>query len=345
MKTLLNLLQKTKPHQRRHPPKSTGGFTMIELLVGMIIAALIITPMLAFVVNILNRDVREQAKTNSEQELQAAIDYIAQDMSQALYVYDPSYAGDTTSDPPIPSYAAFAAQLPEPSDASQTWSPILVFWKRELVEDALAPSGGICANPGTDPCNDTFVLSLVAYYEITEANDGTESVWCQPSGGTCPKRIARFQIQDGVKDLSGSYVCDDDGDGDGLSAECDTNALRKLQRDLGFNDYSEEPTAWTKKSGETYNENNAIVLVNYIEGFRLDNPLVDTNGDGTTDTPLIEASGYKLAKIQIVGNALRRSQSDFSCEVTPATTPATYKNSPYCPKATARVGARSGFGE
>jgi hypothetical protein len=302
---------------------------MIELLVGMVIAALIITPMLGFVVNVLNSDVREQAKTNSEQELQAAIDYIAQDMSQAIYVYD-----DVTD---------IEAQLPHSGDANK--EPILAFWKREYVENALDPSGGICENPDTDSCNDTFVLSLVAYYEITETDNS--SIWCQPSGGTCPKRIARFQIQDGVTDLSGNYVCQDDPSDDGRNETvCSTDAKKKFMRDLGFNDYQNNPTEWTKKSDETYS-NDVITLVNYIEGFNLDNPLVDTDDDGTADTPLIEASGYKFAKIEVVGNALRRSQNDFSCEDTPATatTPATYKNDPYCPKATAQVGARSGFGE
>ena len=51
-------------------------------------AFLIITPMLAFVVDMLNTDRREQVKSNTEQDIQAAVDFIAQDLSQAIYIYD-----------------------------------------------------------------------------------------------------------------------------------------------------------------------------------------------------------------------------------------------------------------
>jgi type II secretory pathway pseudopilin PulG len=290
---------------------------MIELLVGMVIAALIITPMLGFVVNILNSDVREQAKTNSEQELQAAIDYIAQDVSQAVYIYDPDYAGDATSDPAIPSYDDFITQLPYPpaEDASDEKKPVLVFWKRQLVEDVLPVSGDDCSAAG---CDDTFVLSLVAYYLI-EDNDTT---WCQPDGNPCPKRIARFQIQDGVTELSGGYICGDDGLDDSADKCFEPS---KQMRDLGFRTLDNtNPTGWTQAtvSGGTtpegYEANNtAVVLLNYIEDFTLNN---------VTDN--------KLAKITVVGNALRRIQTDTDCANSPT----------YCPKATAQVGARSGFG-
>ncbi len=312
MKTLLNLLLKTRRRPRRHPPKPTAGYTMIELLVGMVIAALIITPMLGFVVNILNSDVKEQAKTNSEQELQAAIDYIAQDMSQAIYIYDEA------------GRDAIADDLPHSSDANK--NPILVFWKREFVEDVVPVSGTDC----TSGCNDTFVLSLVAYYEITETD--SSSIWCQPSGGDCPQRIGRFQIRDGVKDLNGNYICGADG------RTAATGCTNKHMRDLGYSSFDiSDPTAWTA-NGEGY-DNDVVVLVNYIEDFELLNPLVDSNNDGsidaaTGDVRLIEDSGNKLARIKIQSNALRRLQTDTNCADSPT----------YCPQATAQVGARSGYG-
>ncbi len=267
--------------------KPSSGFTMIELLVATVIATIIIVPMLTFVVDILNRDVREQAKTNSEQELQAAVDYIAQDMSQAFYIY--SESGVNT----------IKAELPDSDDDTKT--PILVFWKREFLPDALEPSGGIC---DSSSCNDTFVLSLVAYYLIDDNNN----TWCQPSGNPCPKRIARFQIQDGVRDTKGNYLCTDDGG----SFDCED----KFKRDMGYTPYNNEnPTAWTKESGETYTA--PIVLVNYIKKFELNS-----------------VSNNKLAKITIQGDALRRIKtSDTNCD-----------SSIYCPRATAQVGARSGFG-
>jgi len=317
MKTLLNLLLRTQGHPRRHPPKSTGGFTMIELMVGMIIAFLIIVPMLAFVVDILNRDVREQVKSNTEQDLQAAVDYMTQDMSQALYVYDLNKDGKTAEEQT--KIDNFIAELPQANDDTQT--PILVFWKRDFVENAIdGTTGGICEDPDNDPCDDTFVMSLVAYYLIEDGKD----TWCQPLGGTCPKRIARFQIQDGARGNNG-YVCDQDADGDGRSSDCESNTdLKNFQRDKGFNDFNtSDPLAWTKYAGEDY-DNPLNVLVNYIQVFDLER-VSDSN---------------KLATIKLVGNALRRTESGATCD----NSSGVYEPKTYCPTMTVNLGGRSGFG-
>ena len=297
MNFLLRLLLKDKLRQKQQKlNKNITGFTMIELLVGTIIATLLIVPMLTFVVDILNRDVREQAKTNSQQELQAAVDYIAQDMSQALYVYDDEAGGVVST---------IEAQLPHSTDPTKT--PILVFWKREFIPDALDTSSEIC--DAGDDCDDTFVISLVAYYLIEDNN----TTWCQPTGGNCPKRIGRFQIQDGVK-VGSNYICGADGRDDSI---CSTDEQEKFMRDAGYADYNSEPEDWTKNADETYS-NDVVVLVNYIEDFTLDS--VNNN---------------ELAKITIQGNGLRRIQTDTNCDNSPS----------YCPQATAQVGGRSGFGQ
>jgi len=38
--------------------------------------------------NIMDSERKEQAKKTSEQELQSALDYIAGDLEQAVYIYD-----------------------------------------------------------------------------------------------------------------------------------------------------------------------------------------------------------------------------------------------------------------
>src|SRR4028119_5587 len=108
MKILLRLLLKSQ-HQRNRsvPAKTEQGMTLVELLVGSIMAFLIITPMLAFVVDMLNTDRREQVKSNTEQDIQAAVDFIAQDLSQAIYIYD----NRALNGPPGPNEKAVAPQL------------------------------------------------------------------------------------------------------------------------------------------------------------------------------------------------------------------------------------------
>jgi hypothetical protein len=195
MKTLLRLLLKSQhPRNRSGPAQTDKGMTLVELLVGSIMAFLIITPMLAFVVDMLNTDRREQVKSNTEQDIQAAVDFIAQDLSQAIYIYD--QAGISAINP---------TTLLSTPPANTIATPILVFWKRQQIKNALPINSAATAQKPSeckstaDQCNDTYVLSLVAYYQF---KDNTPNPWCQPSGASCPTRIARYEIRDGVKNPS-----------------------------------------------------------------------------------------------------------------------------------------------
>jgi type II secretory pathway pseudopilin PulG len=138
-----------------------GGFTLVELLVGIVIATLVITPLLGFMINIMTTDRQEQAKANTEQEIKAALDYIARDLQQAIYIYDADGINEIRK------------QLPQ-YDEKNNFFPALVFWKRQFIS-------------GYKQRDDTFVYSLVAYYLITENNP----IWSNAA------RIGRFQIKDG----------------------------------------------------------------------------------------------------------------------------------------------------
>ncbi|MEP0871639.1 hormogonium polysaccharide secretion pseudopilin HpsC [Trichocoleus desertorum AS-A10] len=155
------------------PRSKTSGFTLIELLVAMIISAIVLSALLSFMVDILRTDRREQAKSTSEQELQAALDYITRDLQQAVYIYDATGVG------------AIRSQLPEPSATDKM--PVLVFWKREFLQNARPVSTGF---------DDQFVYSLVSYYLIKDSS-------CQSSPWSCTARIGRFQIKDGISTESG----------------------------------------------------------------------------------------------------------------------------------------------
>jgi type II secretory pathway pseudopilin PulG len=256
MKTLLRLLLKTQqPRNRSGPAQTDNGMTLVELLVGAIMAFLIITPMLAFVVDMLNTDRREQVKSNTEQDLQAAVDFIAQDLSQAIYIYDGKGIGEIKT------------QLPAPANGT----PILVFWKRQQIKNAVPLSNGKkprdCPDPGqtggtksgTNECNDTYVRSLVAYYQINEI--ASNSIWCQPSGTDCPSRIERYEIRDGVKNPYATNVGAPDF---GYYPDSDlgprTTSLKKddaFNKDFDFSDPTKNVAASKLWPGE--------VLVNYID--------------------------------------------------------------------------------
>jgi type II secretory pathway component PulJ len=151
----------------------SGGFTLIELLVALVISFLIITPLFSLMISVMTTDRDEQAKANSEAEIQLALNYISRDLQQAIYIYDAT------------GIEAIKSQLAYQSDNTKT--PILVFWKRELVSDIV---------PTTSGNDDTFVYSLVVYYLINDSN----KTWSKVA------RIARWQIKDGVE-LSGGVNC------------------------------------------------------------------------------------------------------------------------------------------
>ena len=331
MKTLLRLLLKSQHQQSRSALNQTEkGMTLIELLIGTVMAFLIITPMLAFVVDMLNTDRREQVKSNTEQDLQAAVDFIAQDLSQAIYIYD--------------NEGIKAITTPNQLPVATNGTPILVFWKRQQVKNAVpisavAPNGGKPSDckitgktGGTIECNDTYVRSLVAYYQIKDTNP----IWCQPSGGDCPTRIERYEIKDGVKN---PYANPKANEPDYYTLADVGNDRKSLIQDPAFNpefNFSEpkkKVTDNTKLTGLP-----SEVLVNYIDHSpkRLDfaecknalgNPQtqvglavakdIEEDTLKVTDSTKTINSFYacvdtekKLARVTIRGNSLRRLQTD-----------------------------------
>jgi type II secretory pathway pseudopilin PulG len=173
------------------------GFTLIELLVAIILAFLVITPLMMFMMGVLDSDRREQAKATTEQEIQAALDYIARDLQQAVYIYD---ADGITRDRDTTNVASSGIrnQIPPLKTAqncsdSSVCTPILVFWKREFFADSVGVSSA------TDTVKDDgFAYSLVAYYLITNTN-GTNNTWSRSA------RIGRFELRGSV-DAANSNV-------------------------------------------------------------------------------------------------------------------------------------------
>ena len=169
----------------------SGGFTLVELLVSIVIASIVVGTLLSFMTNILTSERREQAKATTELEIQSAIDYIADDLQEAVYIYNAD------------GIAAIKNQLPDPRAIDKV--PVLVFWKRTffpqdrpvILNDGTTTRAGCLSKiADTDECDekDYFVYSLVTYYLIKDP-DSTESNTA---------RIGRFEIRDGIRDPNNS---------------------------------------------------------------------------------------------------------------------------------------------
>ena len=165
-------LKDTKSRQK------PGGFTLLELLIGLILAFIVITPLLGFMISIMNQDRQEQAKAASEQEIQSALNYISRDIDQAIFIYDGN------------GLPQIANQLPQVNSGV----PVLVFWKRKFLPKSLPVRGAADCNDQTR-CDDAFVYSLVAYYQITE-NPCTNKNW------SCTSRIGRVEIRDALVNVN-----------------------------------------------------------------------------------------------------------------------------------------------
>lgn len=238
LRWLLNSQLKLSQKQNKN-----SGFTLIELLVAMLIAFLVITPLLGFMIGVLNTDRQEQAKANSEQEIKAALDYISRDLQQAIYIYDAtgidclSGIVDTTTANTCPNASTTGNQL-LPSITETNRVPVLVFWKRELMSQKITITG--------TQKDDAFVYSLVAYYLVKDTS--TSTTWSNAA------RIARWQIKDGVEGSGSSCT--------GYS-ECPDKGFKPFDLSEKGKTLKQKMNQW-RKSADAY-EQKPLVLVDFID--------------------------------------------------------------------------------
>lgn len=323
LKLLTKLLKKA-------PKQTDSGFTLIELLVAMIIATLVITPLLGFMVNILNSDRIEQAKATSEAEIQTAIDYIAQDLEQAVYIYNASGIENAPTAPGIKNQIPPFATSTGCGTSTPNCFPVLVFWKRETVKDVLSISGITKDPDNEDTTDDTFVYSLVAYYLVKDPG----GIWSNTA------RIARFQIKDGVVDPN------DPVEVDGITPKY----VVGKNRSPGYQQFkltgagstlSDKMNLWTKTA--TPYTAQAFTLIDYVDQSKTNSPIQGC----PADMPRVPSdntirgfyacvnSSNTLAQVYIRGNALARTSNTNSYSV---------GNSAYFPTASVQVKGRGFLG-
>lgn len=312
---------------KRQLNKKNSGFTLIELLVGLILAGLVITPVMSFMINILDTSRREEAKAASEQEVQSALDYIAQDLRQAVYIYNAT--GLDNSSRTYPGISGIKDQIPPEASVpgcvnnppNDICVPVLVFWKRD-IRTVPVPNevNQVQSREAVRRNNtlDTFVYSLIAYY-LVKGNAPNET-WSNAA------RIARFQITDGVRNSNNtnSYI------------ESPSPGFRSFDlRSPGIT-LEEKMNRW-QKNPEAYTAT-VDTLIDYIDTSNL-TPNCPTNTQSNIQQiPSTLVGGFSAcvnsantsAQVYLRGNALARIQDGASCD----------RELNYCPTASIEIQGR-----
>jgi len=222
--------------------KPKAGFTLVEALAVMVMSTIVISSLLALTNQLTRANQREIARTSTQEEMKRALNYMAQELRGAVYVYNGDQLTGITSNLP----ASF-------SDNDKT--PILAFWKAEPVpytDPQAIPTDctKITDDDEKDDCNDLKIerrtYTLVVYAQYTANNDNWEG----------ESRIIRYQLR--------KFKSDD------LKANS-----TQLSKNTGYVDPEKDDTTFATWPNDEDNKNlqggrpdgrgNTPVLVDYVD--------------------------------------------------------------------------------
>lgn len=152
-----------------HPERKKSGFTLIELLVSMAIATIVVSGLMSLVVQLLSTNQQESGQTQTQNDMQLALDYISADLREAVYVYPgecltATGAGSKTATTVSPDYCPGVVNHIKTPPANSM--PILAFWKLDPLPDYYLSSTqcGSTTPPAGVPCTSGRTYTLVVYF-------------------------------------------------------------------------------------------------------------------------------------------------------------------------------------
>ncbi|MFS8810380.1 prepilin-type N-terminal cleavage/methylation domain-containing protein [Synechococcus sp. R65.1] len=122
----------------RHRVYQSAGFTLIELLVSLVVASIFLLATAMIVIETMRLDREETGRTQVQAELTQAMEFIQQDLAEALYIYNDAEQPNGNGTPDLIERLYTPGWIRRPNDAI----PVVAFWKLEPI-----PQGCYAGNP------------------------------------------------------------------------------------------------------------------------------------------------------------------------------------------------------
>ena len=121
-----SLLKKLLSHSRlkKKTDHTNDGFTLTELLVSIIIGGLIVTSVTGIMTDILRASKEEEVRTNTQKDMERALQFIASELQNATYVYTGDEIRNARGN--VPALNNFL-------DVNANYNIVLAFWKPEVI--------------------------------------------------------------------------------------------------------------------------------------------------------------------------------------------------------------------
>lgn len=115
------------------------GFTLLELLVSIVIGAFITLLLMGLVLDLAEVNQRDASRSNVQQEMQTAIDYLVQDLREAVFVYNGQClaGGSITIGTTLSRCPGIVNHIPAALSTGGS-TPILAFWRTEPLPEGIA---------------------------------------------------------------------------------------------------------------------------------------------------------------------------------------------------------------
>lgn len=246
----------------RHRVYQSAGFTLIELLVSLLVASIFLLATAMIVIETMRLDREETGRTQVQAELTQAMEFIQQDLAEALYIYNDTEQNPQQSDRLGDGIPDVIQRLYEPGWIRRPAGaiPVVAFWKLEPI-----PQGCYAGNPtlqqiregratlpaepppefprtnGRNADWETLVsrrgiYTLVVYYLRRNYNNAGNPTGPTPWEGNA--RIDRFELRpfntEGQNNCAGRspfFRVDPDPFREGFLAWPSQQALQRLQRE------------------------------------------------------------------------------------------------------------------